>query len=546
VDVRIYTSEGHFFTGRKGQAVLPTPIEYLSHEGLKAVRTRGETLDRYFAEDGTGFFTIARQIVRQGGRGLGVLEEQYHFSGRDLSDIRSRRQVDLILLNTKLMPAGASFALPNDTVHSISATAFKLALEGTRGPVYLKITDTRYAAYLYDLPAQMGKKRQWGYLAVLFSMSGIDAAVTRLKLAMFYLTILLTLAAMLAIFLFSNRLVKPIVLLVSAMKRMKTGRVEQIPNIDSAYEVDYLIRSFNEMTRNITATKKALELKLEELRKANQELKTTQATLVQSAKMISLGQIVAGVAHELNNPIAFIYSNMHHLTEYVAKISELVEDYRAAKAKLPASERKHLDEVEARLEIDFILKDMVDLTQSCVEGANRTKEIVLGLRTFSRMDESTFRATDLHEGLQNTLKLLTAEFKGRIQVHEEFGELPLVECNLSQLNQVFMNLLSNAAHAINGPGDIWIRTRLEKDEIVIDIEDSGSGMSSATLEKIFDPFFTTKGVGQGTGLGLSIAYGLVQKHHGAISVRSDLGKGTCFSIRLPVRQPLSDVITQSA
>jgi two-component system NtrC family sensor kinase len=291
------------------------------------------------------------------------------------------------------------------------------------------------------------------------------------------------------------------------------------------------------MTRNISVAKRTLESKLVELREANQEIKNTQTTLVQSAKMISLGQIVAGVAHELNNPIAFIYSNMHHLSEYVQKIKTLVQNYRALKGKLPEKEREQADKLERDLDVDFILKDIEDLTASCVEGANRTKEIVLGLRSFSRMDESDFRASDLHEGIRSTVKLLASDFKNRITVHEEFGDIPLVECNLSQMNQIFMNLLSNAGHAIPGSGEIWIRTRLEGQAVRIEIEDSGSGMDPATLEKIFDPFFTTKKVGEGTGLGLSITYGLVQKHHGTISVKSAPGRGTCFTLQFPVKQP---------
>jgi signal transduction histidine kinase len=192
--------------------------------------------------------------------------------------------------------------------------------------------------------------------------------------------------------------------------------------------------------------------------------------------------------------------------------------------------------MEKALEIDYLLKDMEDLIRSCVDGANRTREIVLGLRTFSRMDESNLQMANLHEGLRSTIRLLASEFKDRIKVVEEFGDLPDVECNLSQLNQVFMNLLTNAAHAITGQGKIWIRTRKENTEVVIEIEDSGKGISPEDLEKIFDPFFTTKKVGEGIGLGLSIAYGLVQKHQGSISVRSESGHGTCFEIRLPIRQ----------
>lgn len=369
-------------------------------------------------------------------------------------------------------------------------------------------------------------------------MSHLDSTISKLKVALIYLTALLILTASLLIFIFSKRLVRPIEILVTAMKKIKAGRIEQIPFVESAYEIEYLIRSFNEMARNISAAKRALELKLEELHRANQEIKTTQGHLVQSAKMISLGQIVAGVAHELNNPIGFIYSNMHHLTEYLDRIQKLIEQYRQQRNDLAPNHRSEIEKLEDEMDIDFVLKDMEDLTRSCMEGAKRTKDIVLGLRTFSRMDESTFRPEDIHEGLKSTLRLLATEFKDRIQLHEQYGELPAVECSLSQMNQVFMNLLSNAAQAIQGKGDIWVRTSVQDDKVRIEIEDSGAGIPKEHLEKIFDPFFTTKKVGEGTGLGLSIAYGLVQKHRGTISVYSELGKGTRFVILIPVRQQM--------
>ncbi len=211
--------------------------------------------------------------------------------------------------------------------------------------------------------------------------------------------------------------------------------------------------------------------------------------------------------------------------------------YRDIKGHLSEADQKRIAEIEKSIDLDFILKDMEDLTKSCVDGAKRTKEIVLGLRTFSRMEDASFGWGNLHDGIRSTLKLLVTDFKDRITIHEEFDTLPLVECNLSQMNQVFMNLLSNAGQAISGRGDIWIRT-FDRGEIVeIQIEDSGAGIPKEQVEKIFDPFFTTKKVGQGTGLGLSIAYGLVQKHNGTISVSSTVGKGTKFILRLPKKQP---------
>jgi two-component system NtrC family sensor kinase len=183
------------------------------------------------------------------------------------------------------------------------------------------------------------------------------------------------------------------------------------------------------------------------------------------------------------------------------------------------------------------------LISSCEDGARRTRDIVLGLRNFSRLEEAKLKEIDLHEALDNTLNLLSGELKNRIQVHKNYGKLPLVSCYASQINQVFMNILSNAAQAIEGSGNIWILTKSfsgqnGKEMVSISIQDSGKGMSSQVMEKIFDPFFSTKGVGQGTGLGLSISYGIIENHGGDIQVKSQLGIGTEFIITIPaVAQP---------
>lgn len=531
--VRLFNAEGNFLIARSADP-LSSQVPYLPKDALRRVRTRGETLDRFLLKDGVGFVSIVRELLREKSKVYGILEEEYHYGPRDLADLKNRRQVDVVFLNRELNASAASFALSGELLQKFASLAY---VTSNQTPLFVNLGDSRYAAFLYDVPAPGAKNRKWGYLAVFVSMTSADATLAQLKMTILYLTGFLALITTLLIFLFSNRLVKPIEVLVLAMKRVKTGRVEQIPAIDSTYEIEYLVHSFNEMTRNVAMTKQALELKVNELRDANGELRNAQGVLVQSAKMVSLGQLVAGVAHELNNPIGFIYSNMHHLSEYTNRIRELVKAYRAKREQMPEQVRAEWDALEKKLEIDFILQDMEDLTRSCVEGATRTKEIVLGLRTFSRMDESTFRIVDIHEGIRSTVKLLVSEMKDRISLHEEFGELPQIECNLSQMNQVFMNLLSNATQAIEGKGEIWIRTRKDGDAIVVEIEDSGSGIPQDTLEKIFDPFFTTKKVGQGTGLGLSIAYGLVQKHHGSIAVTSQLGQGTRFTLRLPIRQP---------
>ncbi|MGZ3723291.1 MAG: sensor histidine kinase, partial [Bdellovibrionales bacterium] len=186
-----------------------------------------------------------------------------------------------------------------------------------------------------------------------------------------------------------------------------------------------------------------------------------------------------------------------------------------------------------------IEKDLPKLISSCEDGARRTRDIVLGLRNFSRLEEAQIKQVDIHEGLENTLQLLTGELKNRVTVNKKFDRLPKVNCYPSQLNQVFMNVLSNAAQSIESEGEIFITTKnLSGDRIEVSIRDTGKGMSKQTLEKVFDPFFTTKGVGSGTGLGLSISYGVIQKHGGDILVSSEVGKGTEFKIILPVNGPL--------
>jgi two-component system, NtrC family, sensor kinase len=531
LQVRFYTLGGNFLVSRYEN---DPQVPYISSAGKQNLLRKGFTVNRFLSD--RGVVTVLRTVLRDRSFSYGILEEEYVFSQRDLLEFKSRREVELAILDKDLKPLAASFAIHQGQLKNLSLSSLRSVFQPTQAPLSLQLGEARYAAFLFELPSSLTREKGVGHYALFLSLTASDSVISKLKLAMVYVTSMLVLLALLLSFVFSRRLVRPIESLVYAMKRVKTGRTEQIPTTDAPYEIEYLVRSFNEMTRNISAAKRTLELKLEELRHANQEIKETQTHLIQSAKMISLGELVAGVAHELNNPIAFIYSNMLHMIEYVKKLKLVVVEYRKALAGLPPKERERLLGLERDLEIDYILEDMVELTQSCVDGANRTKEIVLGLRTFSRMDESTFKEADLHEGLRNTLKLLSSEFRARIQVHEDFGDLPLVECNSSQMNQVFMNLISNAAQAIQGKGEIWLRTRRESGQAVIEIEDSGSGMSKQTMEKIFDPFFTTKKVGEGTGLGLSIAYGLVQKHQGTIHVDSQPGRGSRFTIRIPLRQ----------
>jgi two-component system, NtrC family, sensor kinase len=538
ISARVYSPSGKYQAGHL--AAWDHQISFISDQELERIKSRGETRDRFFRGEGLGIATVVRVLLRDVRKLYGVLELQTQMAQQELADFKSRRQIDSVLLTKDLAIGAASFALPSELVRSFSNLPFRLPGD----PILVTIGDSRYSAFLYELPAAFSKKQKAGFFVLFLSLTAADAAAQKLRVALVYVTAFLVLTVAFLIFFLSNRIVEPVEMLVMGMKGIKAGRNAQIPPIDSPYEIEYLVHSFNEMARTIAEARSALETKVAELRKANSEIKDAQGVLIQSAKMASLGQLVAGVAHELNNPIGFISSNMHHLNEYVDAIRRLVSEYREHRETLPQADRARVEAIEKQLDIDFILKDMLDLTRSCVEGANRTKEIVLGLRTFSRMDESTFRKADLHDGIRSTLKLLITEIKDRVVIHEEFGPIPEVECNQSQINQVFMNLLSNSAQAIVGKGEIWIRTRRESDRVRIEVEDNGSGIPPQSLQKIFDPFFTTKTVGKGTGLGLSIAYGLIEKHHGSISVESEVGKGTRFVIYLPITQPTLRVSTE--
>ncbi len=533
---RVFAADGTFIAavGKSTQ-----DVDYLSREAVKIVKKKGQWQSFYFLPEENGFVQIVRvAIAPKAGRIVGILEEEVALGREYLVGLKAKRGVDMAVFDPKFTSAVGSFAVPQASFQPL----FQLSIRQTGGPVAPHLThlgDERYSTFLYPLPSDVTGK-SWGYLAVFMSMTKLDLAVGSLRQTMIYLALLLVLMASLLIFVFSNRLVRPIEALVAAMKRAKGGQVDEIPDLQSTVEIEYLVRSFNVMARSVAQSKNALEAKLQELHRANQEIQQAQSTLVQNAKMASIGQMVAGVAHELNNPIGFIYSNMHHLSEYAQKLRKVMDAYQAIHPRLTPEDRQAIEKTMETLEVEFILKDIEDLTRSCLDGAQRTKDIVLGLRTFSRIDdESVFRPADLIDGLRSTIRLLQTDFKQRITVHEKYAELPLVECNPSQINQVFMNVLSNAGQAIAQKGDIWIEASVQDGQVVIEIEDSGPGMDKKTMDQIFDPFFTTKKVGDGTGLGLSIAYGLIQKHHGSIAVASEQGVGTRFTITLPITQPVS-------
>ncbi|VVO75571.1 ATP-binding protein [Pseudomonas fluorescens] len=271
------------------------------------------------------------------------------------------------------------------------------------------------------------------------------------------------------------------------------------------------------------------------------ERKQLESQLVQSEKLASLGQLAAGVAHEINNPIGFISSNLGSLDGYFQQLLSMLDAYQAAGQTLPPEPAAQLQKLRKELELDFLLEDIPVLIRESKEGIGRVSQIVKDLKDFSRVDtQQQWQWANLQQGIESTLNIVASELKYKADVVKEYQNLPDIECLPSQINQVIMNLVVNAAQAM-GPerGVITLRTGLQGETAWIEVADNGSGIAPETLQKIFDPFFTTKPVGQGTGLGLSLSYGIVKKHGGDISVRSELGAGTTFRVLLPLRQSVA-------
>ncbi|MFT5532690.1 MAG: two-component system NtrC family sensor kinase [Burkholderiaceae bacterium] len=284
-----------------------------------------------------------------------------------------------------------------------------------------------------------------------------------------------------------------------------------------------------------------------DLTAVNQRLSNMQQQLIQSEKLASISQLAAGVAHEINNPIGYIFSNFGTLQTYLASLMRMLAAYEHAEPMISSlAGRDNLIRLREEIELDYLKDDIPVMMRESMEGIVRVRKIVQDLKDFSRVDNFLdWQLCNLHRGIDSTLNIVNNEVKYKADVVRDYGVLPDIECLPSQLNQVIMNLIVNAAQAIGSVrGTITIRTRCSDDSnpsVSIEVSDTGSGISAETQTRIFDPFFTTKAIGKGTGLGLSMAYGIIQKHHGQITVESLLGAGSTFRITLPIRQPITQV-----
>jgi two-component system, NtrC family, sensor kinase len=313
-------------------------------------------------------------------------------------------------------------------------------------------------------------------------------------------------------------------------------------------ELDVLLFSVERALerRSLTMTARSYRADLErqniELATQKSELERLQAQIIHSEKMASLGQLAAGIAHELNNPAGFIYGNTDLLAQYANRLEELLAMYDTA--QLPEELHTAVESTKARIGYGVLMSDLHSMIADCREGAERIRDVVKNLRLFSRLDEAESKKVDLNESIDSTIRLLSRYYSdGQLRLTKQYGELPLVECYAGQLTQVWTNLLVNAAQAINGAGEVTISTRALQEEVIVSIADTGCGIPPDQLSKIFDPFFTTKPVGEGTGLGLTILYGIIEKHGGAITAESVLGEGSRFTISIPISLPPALVLS---
>ena len=467
---------------------------------------------------------------------------------KQLKKVVKNEQIEVIY--AKIVNPAAEVYMANDTRYYGDSVNPAL-LSGTRSLLTdFVFEDLELSGNLLVYPIEIGGEK-W-HVLLAYSTEPVKKAIRELVGRNLVFGGLIMLLGIFVSYIVSKSISRPIGILALAAEEVAGGNWKTV-DIDSKDEVGSLAHAFNLMITSLHKTtdklkKSEKELKMHrdnlkelvdertaELEQAYEKLKNTQATIVHQEKMASIGQLAAGVAHEINNPTGFVRSNLSTLDKYVGRLTEFLKAQAKTIELIPEnSNTLELSKKKKKLKIDYICDDADDLIKESIEGADRIKSIVENLKGFSRVDQAEKQVADINECLESTLNIVWNELKYVAKVEKSYGDIQPIECFPQELNQVFMNLLVNAAHSIEKEGTISIKTWKDDEFVYVSVSDTGCGISPEHLNRIFEPFFTTKDVGKGTGLGLSIVYDIItKKHKGDINVKSEPGKGTTFTVKLP-------------
>ena len=518
---------------------LPVPLGYDFSITLASLAIA--ILVSYFALRVVTLEALTLSRLLTGGVLMGLGIAGMHYTGMAAMQMQPGIQFDAMLLGASILIAIVASGVALGIAHALSAVKRRhLILQRVAAAIVMgcAITGMHYTGMA---------AAHFASNAICGAAHGINPQWLATTIAMFTLAIL-TVTLMVSRFDARTTLLRSMANTLEAQVQERTRALE-VALCETRRSAEMLEVTRQRMEQEIQERKQAqgrLEHEKDEQRKLIQQLEQAHIQLLQSEKLASIGQLAAGVAHEINNPIGFVHSNLNTLRAWVQGLLHVISAYERLTEEPDGQARAHLDAARRGADFDYVRDDIVGLIDESLDGSMRVRRIVQALRDFSRPGGEAWEFADLHAGLDSTLNVVHNEIKYKAKVVRAFGTLPRVECIPSQLNQVFMNLLLNAAQAIPDQGVITICTEENDHWVSITIADNGIGMPPEVAARIFDPFFTTKPVGQGTGLGLSVSHGIVARHGGRIDVVTKLGMGTAFTVVLPVRQRVRHNLPQHA